>query len=124
MNTRDVRLREEFGNERMMIIEKLMELDKSFHPPPDYKPPKRYKKVYLPMDDPLTNFIGLILGPRGSTQKELEAKTNTRIAIRGRGSGSKGMRAIGPYKDDVAEDLHVLIEADNDEDLEKAEIEI
>lgn len=100
LNTRDVRLREEFNNERMLIIEMLMEVDKSFKPPPDYKPPKKYKKVYLPLDDPYTNYIGLILGPRGTTQKELEAKTNTRIAVRGRGSGNKGIRPIGPFKDD------------------------
>ena len=124
MNTRDVRNREEFANERMLVIEKLLEVDKSFRAPPDYRPPKKYKKVYLPDDDPYTNYIGLILGPRGSTQKELEAKTNTRIAVRGRGSGNKGIRAIGPYKDDDSEPLHVLIEADTEADLEKAEIEI
>ena len=97
----------------MLIIEKLMEVDKSFKPPPDYKPPKKYKKVYLPIDDPYTNYIGLILGPRGTTQKELEAKTNTRIAVRGRGSGNKGIRPIGPFKDDENEPLHVLIAADH-----------
>ena len=36
------------------------------------------------------NFIGLIIGPRGSTQKRLEKETNTKIAIRGKGSVKDG----------------------------------
>ena len=51
-------------------------------------------------EDPNINYIGRILGPRGTTQKELEAKSNSKIAIRGKGANSKGVRAIGPYKDD------------------------
>lgn len=31
------------------------------------------------------NFIGLIIGPRGNTQKRMQSETNTKIAIRGRG---------------------------------------
>lgn len=36
------------------------------------------------------NFFGLIIGPRGNTQKRLQKETNTRIAIRGRGSVKEG----------------------------------
>jgi len=33
-------------------------------------PPKKFKKVYLPDDG--TNYVGLLIGPGGKTQKMLE----------------------------------------------------
>jgi hypothetical protein len=40
--------------------------------------------VYIPQDAfPTYNFIGLIIGPRGNTQKRMQKETNTKIAIRG-----------------------------------------
>ena len=58
---------------------------------------------------PNYNFIGLILGPRGSTQKDMEGKTNTKIAIRGKGSvkdGGKSSRKDITREQDQ-EPLHV-----------------
>jgi len=63
---------------------------------------KRTKKIRIPIEEhPHYNFIGLIIGPRGRKQKELEAKTGCRISIRGRGSVKK------EGSDD--EPLHVVI---------------
>lgn len=39
-----------------------------------------------PQEYPDYNFIGLIIGPRGMTQKQMERDTGAKIAIRGRGS--------------------------------------
>ena len=43
------------------------------------------KKLFIPEIENY-NFIGLILGPRGSTQRELEKKSGCKISIRGKGS--------------------------------------
>lgn len=54
---------------------------------------------------------GLLIGPRGRTQKELENRTGTKILIRGRGSHKDGMPTGHPDDDD---DLHVCIEGPGD----------
>jgi len=52
-------------------------------------------KIYIPINEyPGYNFIGLIIGPRGNTQKRMQSETNTKIAIRGRGS-MKEVRLAG-----------------------------
>ena len=52
----------------------------------DYRPERKWKKIFIPLKDyPGYNFIGLIIGPRGNTQKRMQSETNTKIAIRGRG---------------------------------------
>ena len=53
---------------------------------------KPCRKVYIPYKDhPTYNFIGIIIGPRGNTQKRMQRETNTRIAIRGKGSVKDGV---------------------------------
>lgn len=86
INTRDVRVKEKYIREKNAIIESLLKLDSSYVPPPDYRPPKKVKKLYVPDLGPEYNFVGLILGPGGSTQRELEKKTKCKISIRGKGS--------------------------------------
>lgn len=102
MNTREKRAQEKLRRERDEIIEECIRIRKNFvvipiwhiamvnllldKPPPDYKPPKKQKKIYLPTDDPDAKYIGMIIGPKGETQKKLEQKTNTKISIRGKGS--------------------------------------
>jgi len=45
--------------ERYKLITEVLTMDTSFIAPPDYKPPKKHKKVFIPeSDDPLINFIG------------------------------------------------------------------
>ena len=41
-------------------------------------PTKKFEdKVFIPQDEhPLTNFVGLIIGPRGNTLKTLEKEVN------------------------------------------------
>lgn len=85
LNTRDIRIKERYAKEKNIIIEELLNLDESYIPPSDYKPPKKIKRIYIPTNDS-PNFIGVILGHRGQTQRELEKKTGCRISIRGKGS--------------------------------------
>ena len=60
------------------------------------------------------------MGPRGNTQKRMQRETNTRIAIRGKGSIKEGAsREPGmDYQED--EDLHVLITGDTDDEVDRA----
>lgn len=81
---------------------------------PSDDPNKKRRKLALPVrENPDINFLGLLIGPRGMTQKELEAASGARILVRGRGASKEG-------DPDANEDLHVLIVADTEEQLNKA----
>ena len=56
------------------------------------------------MNAPDTNYIGLILGPGGNTQKYLEGKTGCKISVRGKGSSN-----TKKVDWDMDDKLHVLI---------------
>lgn len=121
------------------------------HARADYRPERKWKKIFIPQKDyPGYNFIGLIIGPRGNTQKRMQTETNTKIAIRGRGgkpaaaprscprqpcgahreaavhfcwpAGSVKEGAARDPKYDYGEDeeLHVLITGDRQEDVRGA----
>ena len=86
-------MRDALMKEKTRLIEALMKLNPTYQAPIDFIKSKPVKIIYLPKQtDPNTNYIGLIIGPRGNTQKEMEQATNTKISIRGKGS-AKGPRA-------------------------------
>ncbi|CAN4097238.1 unnamed protein product [Withania somnifera] len=124
INTREYRAREKLNRERQEIISQIIKKNPAFKPPADYRPPKLQKKLYIPMKEyPGYNFIGLIIGPRGNTQKRMEKETGAKIVIRGKGSVKEGrFQQKGNLKHDPTEneDLHVLVEADTQESLEAA----
>ncbi len=79
------------------------------------------KKVYIPVDqNPGYNYIGLLIGPGGSKQRELvnQSGGNVKISIRGKGSSSSNHNESQPGKPE--EPLHVLIEG-NAENVDNAE---
>ncbi|KAJ3675776.1 hypothetical protein LUZ60_004818 [Juncus effusus] len=124
INTREFRARERLNRERQEIISQLIRKNPAFKPPADYRPPKLHKKLFIPMKEyPGYNFIGLIIGPRGNTQKRMEKETGAKIVIRGKGSIKEGkLLQKRDTKPDPSEneDLHVLVEADTEESLEAA----
>ncbi|CAN6442250.1 unnamed protein product [Victoria cruziana] len=124
INTREFRARERLNRERQEIISQLIKRNPAFKPPADYRPPKLQKKLYIPMKEyPGYNFIGLIIGPRGNTQKRMEKETGAKIVIRGKGSVKEGrLQQKRDLRPDPAEneDLHVLVEAETQEALEAA----
>lgn len=90
---------------------------------PGYQTRKIEKKVYIPVDEfPNYNFFGLIVGPRGSTQKRLERETGAKVIIRGRGSLKEGQTREGDTGMD--EPMHVLITGDTQDSVDKAASEI
>lgn len=121
-NTREHRKRVSLARERQYLVDDAVKLNPKFRPPADFKPVtlKKTSKLYVPEKEfPNYNFIGIILGPRGSTQKELEMQTGAKIAIRGRGSTRDGRDMRGRQEGDD-EDLHVLIVADTDAQMAAA----
>nr|CCA26015.1 conserved hypothetical protein [Albugo laibachii Nc14] len=81
---------------------------------------KKRKKVYIPVDKyPDINFMGLLIGPRGSNQKRMEDESGAKILIRGKGSSKD---AFG--EPDENDDLHVLITADSEEAIARAQASI
>lgn len=65
-------------------------------------------------------FTGLLIGPRGKTQKELEQRTGAKILFRGRGSSKDNLPTGHPDDDD---ELHVTVEGPSDS-VEKAVTEL
>ncbi|KAF0976041.1 hypothetical protein FDP41_004717 [Naegleria fowleri] len=77
------------------------------------------RKIYIPVDEyPDYNFIGLIIGPGGLTQKKLEKESGAKIAVRGKGSVKPGKIPAKSFGDE--ENLHVLITAEDEDSVEKA----
>lgn len=92
-NTRQARMFEKLQKQRSKLITQLVRKDPQFRPPADWKPEKHYRKLYIPVKDfPGYNFFGLIVGPRGNTQKRMQRETNCRITIRGKGSVKEGSK--------------------------------
>ncbi|RYR22108.1 hypothetical protein Ahy_B03g067390 isoform B [Arachis hypogaea] len=124
INTREYRARERLQKERQEIISQIIKKNPAFKPPADYRPPKLQKKLFIPMKEyPGYNFIGLIIGPRGNTQKRMEKETGAKIVIRGKGSVKEGrLQQKRDLKPDPSEneDLHVLVEAETQESLDAA----
>jgi len=73
------------------------------------------------LNNPGYNFVGRILGPRGSTLKGLEAQYNCRIYIRGKGSEKpeeEGRKRGRPGYEHLEENLHCLIDGGAAGDVE------
>ena len=125
-NTRAVRWRERYTAERQDVLERIMNLNPNPHARKSMSHllvRKRVKKIPIPIDKhPNYNFIGLIIGPRGKTQKELEAKTGCKIAIRGKGSVKEGARGRrdGKVMEGDNEPLHVVISGDDQRAVDAA----
>jgi splicing factor 1 len=79
-------------------------------------------RIDIPQDQyPEINFIGLLIGPRGNTLKEMEKASGAKIMIRGKGSVKPGKGRQGgqpvPGED---EELHALIRAPDELSFKRA----
>ncbi|XP_039006437.1 KH domain-containing protein At1g09660/At1g09670-like [Hibiscus syriacus] len=82
---------------------------------------KRVVRLDVPVDKyPNYNFVGRILGPRGNSLKRVEAVTECRVYIRGKGSVKDSVKEEKlkdkPGYEHLNEPLHVLLEAEFPED--------
>ncbi|KXJ27733.1 splicing factor 1 [Exaiptasia diaphana] len=128
LNTRDFRVRKRLEEERHVKIQEALKLNPDFKPPADYKPPiiKIQDKVMIPQDEnPEVNFIGLLIGPRGNTLKNMEKESNAKIMIRGKGSIKDGKvwqkgGNINQQNSGEDEELHALVTGPTHESVAKA----
>ena len=116
INTREAINKENYLREKNDIITELIKYDKKYEVPYDYKPPKKFKKIYIKFNDKY-NFTRYIIGPKGKNKKKLENNSKCKISIRGKGSSWNGTTN---YLDEQ-EPLHVYIQADTEEELKKGE---
>lgn len=89
---------------------------------------KRVLRLDVPVDKfPSYNFVGRILGPRGNSLKRVEAITECRIYIRGRGSVKDSVKEEKlkdkPGYEHLNEPLHILLEAEFPEDVIESRVE-
>ncbi|KAL3821170.1 hypothetical protein ACJIZ3_007075 [Penstemon smallii] len=78
---------------------------------------KRTIRVDIPVEQyPNFNFVGRLLGPRGNSLKRVEATTDCRVLIRGRGSikdpTREEMMRGKPGYEHLNEPLHILVEGE------------
>lgn len=108
-----VRARDSLFQERKEVIHAIDSIYPLFRVPGSIR--ISYKKCTRKFYLPTPNCIGLILGPRGESLKDLESRYKVKISIRGQGS-TPDSRTTGevciPRSPD--EPLHALIEADTD----------
>ena len=110
--------RDKYDEKRGRLIEEIARRCPQFTPPADYLPSRKRRKIYIPVEEhPGYNFFGLIIGPRGNTQKKMQMETNTKIVVRGRGAAKEGS---GKQDVSIDEPLHVLVEGDTMVDIDRA----
>lgn len=110
VNTREVRMRDQLLFERDTLIKGILKLKPQYVTPLDYVREKPKRKLYIPIKEyPNYNFIGLVIGPRGVTQKAMEKESGSKIVIRGRGSSKEGANKRCNGGQDDEDQLHVLI---------------
>ncbi|KAG9456927.1 hypothetical protein H6P81_001435 [Aristolochia fimbriata] len=83
---------------------------------------KKVVRLDVPVDKfPNFNFVGRLLGPRGNSLKRVEATTQCRVFIRGRGSVKDSVKEEKlrdkPGYEHLNEPLHVLVEAELPADI-------
>jgi splicing factor 1 len=83
--------------------------------PPNFRPAFKEINIYIPQKDhPGYSFIGLILGPRGCTQKRLEYETCTKVAIRGKGAAKHTeQRTVATNESGCNMETHINISANS-----------
>ncbi|KAI3716514.1 hypothetical protein L1987_67436 [Smallanthus sonchifolius] len=118
-------VKSELEVERREIIGEILKLNPSYKAPSDYKPLLKEDKVVIPIKEyPGHNFIALVFGPAGDTQKQLEKETGAKIRVYGTKVNTKkeseitssdGNEVNGDY-----EKLYALVTAETYEKVDAA----
>jgi hypothetical protein len=76
-------LPERLSERRDTIIEELVLRCPGYRAPADWRPPQKTARLEVPQKEhPEIDFVARVLGPRGRTQKEMEAKSGAKIVVR------------------------------------------
>ena len=73
------------------------------------------KKIFIPKKQGI-NYVGLLIGPKGTNQKRLEQESGCKILVRGKGTQKEGM----PELPEDSEEQHVLIIGDSETAVKRA----
>jgi hypothetical protein len=124
-NTREQRVREDLDKERRECMGEAARINSEIKIPTNFRPALKEVKLFIPQrEHPSYSFVGLILGPRGITQKRLEAETGSKITIRGKGATKEGGQiradARGRKPSGWNEDTHVHIAAESWDKIDAA----
>jgi hypothetical protein len=69
------------------------------------------KKIVIPQEqNPGYNYVGLLIGPGGSKQRELVAASGGDVKISIRGKGSKGQEPVAPGMPEVGTVMGTVID--------------
>lgn len=122
INSRESRAIEKLEKERHALVEMAITTIKNYDPPLDYKKAgKTTEKLYIPVQEyPDINFVGLLLGPRGNTLRQLQDDSGAKLAIRGKGSVKEGKEMDSVASQGTEDALHVVISADTTAQVNKA----
>lgn len=122
-NSREQRYRKKLEEERYRLVEIAWRMIPFYKHPEGYVKPSSFEeKYYIPVDQyPEINFVGLLLGPRGKTLKDMQLESKCKIAIRGRGSVKEGKSAsdLPDGAMNMEDPLHCLIIADSEDKVYK-----
>ncbi|KAK7379652.1 hypothetical protein VNO80_05116 [Phaseolus coccineus] len=109
--------------EKREAIGEILKLDPSYKPPRGFKPLLKEASIPLPVQEyPGCNFVGLIYGPEGDNQKQLEKETAAKIKIHGTkaDTGEKGEIKPGTDIQCSYKEMYVNISADSFEKVDAA----
>lgn len=111
--------------ERREVIGEILKLNPSYKAPADYKPLLKEAKVAIPIKEyPGRNFVGIIFGPAGDTQKRLEKETGAKIRVYGTKADTRKEIEItssdGNESHDDCEELSVLVTAETYDKVDAA----
>jgi splicing factor 1 len=124
-NTLEQMMRRDLELERRECMGEAAKINAEIKIPTNFRPAMKEVKLFIPQNEhPGYNFVGLILGPRGSTQKRLEAETGAKVTIRGKGAAKEGgqirLDAYGRLPPGWNEETHVHIAAETWDKLDAA----
>lgn len=122
-NTRELRYKNKFMNERDELILDLLQNVPEYEAPFWYRRMKHITgKLFVPTEEhPEINFMGLLIGPRGNTLRRIERESGAKIGLRGKGSVKGGnANSASSEKMLLEEPLHCQIVADTREQVAKA----
>ena len=116
-NPREVRVKKHMEDEFGRLNRYMAKRIPGYMPPADlYRGGKIVKKIQIPTDMyPDINFVSVIVGPRGINHKRLQDESLCRIEFRGKDSSSN----VQTFEESEMP-LHVHIEGDTDEAIERA----
>ncbi|QHO37108.1 Branchpoint-bridging protein [Arachis hypogaea] len=109
--------------EKREAIGEILKLDPNYKPPPGFKPLLKEASISLPvLEYPGYNFIGLIYGPEGDNQKQLEKETGAKIKVHGTKADTGEKGEIKPGTDITCsyKEMHVNISADSFDKVDAA----